>query len=244
MNETIQPIQTRTQHQSKTIMKPRKTVLLVEDNEQMRKTTSTLLNLYRYNVIEAVDGSDALNRMKQINPDMVLCDIRMPGANGMEVLDAIRADPEKCSTPFVFLSGLSEKGEVRAGMNRGADDYLTKPFTTKELLTTIGSNLRKNELKHHDWEKEQDQWSREREGENPSHEVTPMKVKRECLEEMKMAFGSEEEETASHETEMPSITENQSRSLVWGLIWGAACLMGTALAAGSFHMVYLIKTHF
>ena len=240
MNTTTLTTETSTLPQ--TIKQPRKTVLLVEDNEQMRRTTSTLLNLHRYNVIEAVDGTDALNQMKEIHPDMVLCDIRMPGANGMDVLDAFRADPDKCATPFVFLSGLSERGQIREGMNRGADDYLTKPFTTKELLTTVGSNLRKGELKHHDWEKEQDQWIREREEENPSAERTPMKTESPNTENS--ASGTELEASASHEIEAHSITEEQSRSVAWGLIWGAACLMGTALAAGSFHMVYLLKTHF
>jgi len=153
---------------------PKKTLLFVEDNEQLRKTTSTLLNLHRYNVIEAEDGTAALKMMKQINPDLVICDVQMPGVNGMDVLDAFRADPEKSCTPFIFLSGLAERDQVRNGLNRGADDYLTKPFTTKELLASIEGNLQKIGRRREKWQ-EVVETLRNREVATLSHEVrTPL----------------------------------------------------------------------
>lgn len=155
-------------------MKPRKTVLLVEDDEQMRKTTSTVLNLHRYDVIEAEDGKAALKMMGRINPDLILCDVDMPGANGMDVLDAFRADPDKSSTPFVFVSGQNQREQVRNGMNRGADDYLTKPFTIKELLSSIESGLQKFGRRRERWQKVEETL-REREFQILSHEVrTPL----------------------------------------------------------------------
>jgi len=77
-------------------------------------------------------------------PDLIICDINMPNMNGYEALTAIRGNDATATTPFIFLSGAVEKPNVRKGMEMGADDYLTKPFTHKELVTAVNARLAKH----------------------------------------------------------------------------------------------------
>ncbi len=84
-------------------------------------------------------------------PDLILCDIRLPGMNGYEVLKTIRSDDALKLTPFIYLTALAEKEDIRAGMDLGADDYLPKPFRREELLKTISVRFEKlNEVEKKD----------------------------------------------------------------------------------------------
>jgi DNA-binding NarL/FixJ family response regulator len=80
-------------------------------------------------------------------PDLILCDIMLPGADGHAVLRAIRAEPAIAGTPFIFLTARGEKGDLRAGMNLGADDYLTKPVSAEDLLAAVQSRLHRETLR-------------------------------------------------------------------------------------------------
>jgi CRP-like cAMP-binding protein len=126
------------------------TVLLIEDNVELLDNTSEILELANYNVIKAENGKEGLEKIKEFKEDIsiILCDIVMPVMDGFSVLQAIDNISELKKIPFIFLTGKSENKEIRKGMNLGADDYLTKPFSADDLLGLITTRLKKNlELK-------------------------------------------------------------------------------------------------
>ena len=123
-----------------------KTILLIEDNLEMRENTAEIMELANYHVITAVDGKDGVSKAKENMPDLIICDIMMPEMDGYGVLYILSKDPSTCAIPFVFLTAKAEKSEFRKGMNLGADDYVTKPFEEMELLNVIESRLERSEL--------------------------------------------------------------------------------------------------
>ena len=123
-----------------------KTILLIEDNLEMRENTAEIMELASYKVITAIDGKDGVSKAKEHQPDVIICDIMMPEMDGYGVLYILSKDPNTCAIPFVFLTAKAEKQELRKGMNLGADDYISKPFEEMELLSVIESRLERNEL--------------------------------------------------------------------------------------------------
>lgn len=122
-----------------------KKILVIEDEPEMRRNLLTILKLEGFTGSSAEDGRSGLQRVKAEQPDLVLCDVMMPGMNGHEVLEALRADPATANIPFIFLTARGDKIDQRLGMNLGADDYLTKPVGKADLLTTIAARLRRAE---------------------------------------------------------------------------------------------------
>lgn len=120
-------------------------ILVIEDHDILRAQIMQLLELTHYDVIGAVDGAEGLALAHEHAPDLVLCDIMMPGTNGFEVLQNLRRDPRMSMTPFIFLTAKSDRASLRQGMALGADDYLTKPFTTGELLSAVRARLERHE---------------------------------------------------------------------------------------------------
>ncbi len=122
-----------------------KKIVLIEDNPDVRETTADILELASYEVITAENGKQGIEQASQHKPDLIICDIMMPGLDGYGVLHILSKKPETASIPFIFLTAKAEKADVRRGMNLGADDYLTKPFEEVELLNAVESRLQKNE---------------------------------------------------------------------------------------------------
>ena len=120
------------------------TIFLIEDNAPLRENTKMLLELSGYEVFDFESGPPALEKLKAAIPDLVLCDIILPGINGYDILGRVRQMPAGGEVPFIFLSALAEKDQVRAGMNLGADDYVTKPFTSDGLLAAVKSRLERS----------------------------------------------------------------------------------------------------
>ncbi|HYQ46016.1 MAG TPA: sigma-54 dependent transcriptional regulator [Polyangiaceae bacterium] len=118
-------------------------VLVVEDDPVIRANVLELLSEEGFEPISAQDGADGLALAKARVPDLVICDIALPKLDGYAVLRAIREDPALASTPFIFLTAKAERADVRAGMNLGADDYLTKPFTARDLLDAVRIRMRR-----------------------------------------------------------------------------------------------------
>jgi two-component system, NtrC family, response regulator AtoC len=112
-------------------------ILIVEDDPVIRANVLELLSEEGYEVISAQDGADGIALAKARVPNLVVCDITLPKLDGFAVLRAIREDPAIASTPFIFLTAKAERTDVRTGMSLGADDYLSKPFTAKELLDAV-----------------------------------------------------------------------------------------------------------
>jgi DNA-binding NarL/FixJ family response regulator len=118
-----------------------KTILLIEDQPDMRENIATILEMEDYAVLTANDGREGIAMAREEKPDLILCDIMMPEMDGYDVLHALRGDRTVSGTPFVFLTAKGEKRDQRAGMNLGADDYLTKPVTAEDLLATVSARL-------------------------------------------------------------------------------------------------------
>ena len=122
-----------------------KKILLIEDNPDLRENTAELLQLANYQVISASNGKEGLEQALLFRPDLIICDILMPGLDGYGVLHALHKNENIRSTPFIFLTAKTELCDQRKGMELGADDYILKPFTGTELLTAVESRLRKYE---------------------------------------------------------------------------------------------------
>ncbi|OQM76074.1 response regulator transcription factor [Manganibacter manganicus] len=127
----------------------RPVILCVEDEDELRRDIADELTEASYDVIEARNGHEALDALDETRPDLILCDISMPGLNGYGVLKAVQTErPDHADIPFVFLSALGDPREVVAGKRLGADDYLVKPIDYDLLLATIDARLRQIERIH------------------------------------------------------------------------------------------------
>lgn len=122
-----------------------KRILVIEDEEDIRKNIAQILEFEGYEVMEASDGISGLHIALKSEFDLILCDIMMPIMDGYEVLEKLKV--QKTPPPFIFITALSGRTDFRTGMNLGADDYLTKPFTLKELTDCVRAQLQKNREK-------------------------------------------------------------------------------------------------
>ncbi|MBV8142739.1 MAG: response regulator transcription factor [Verrucomicrobia bacterium] len=116
-------------------------ILVIEDEVEMRRNLATILRLEKFHPLAAENGRVGIELAKREKPDLILCDVMMPELDGYGVIAALRADPETLSIPFIFLTAKGEKPDIRAGMNLGADDYLTKPIAKSDLLAAVRSRL-------------------------------------------------------------------------------------------------------
>ncbi|WP_178988325.1 response regulator [Winogradskyella schleiferi] len=123
-----------------------KTVLLIEDDTVLRENTAELLELSNYDVITATNGEIGLEKALREKPDIIVCDIMMPILDGYGVLEGLSKHNETKFIPFIFLSAKTEHKDVRKGMDFGADDYITKPFTEDEIVSAIESRIAKANL--------------------------------------------------------------------------------------------------
>jgi DNA-binding NarL/FixJ family response regulator len=120
-----------------------KKILVIEDEPEMRRNLTTILRLEKFHPLPAENGRVGLELAKKERPDLILCDVMMPELDGYGVIAALRADAETVTIPFIFLTAKGEKPDIRAGMNLGADDYLTKPVAKADLLAAIHSRLQR-----------------------------------------------------------------------------------------------------
>jgi CRP/FNR family transcriptional regulator, cyclic AMP receptor protein len=123
-----------------------KTILVIEDNEDIRENVAEILGLANYKVLTAANGKAGIEAAQKELPDLIICDIMMPGIDGYGVLHVLHKDPGTQGIPFIFLTSKSERSDFRTAMELGADDYITKPFAGNELLSAIESRFRKIEV--------------------------------------------------------------------------------------------------
>lgn len=128
-----------------------KKVLLIEDNTDIRENTGEILSLAGYEVVTAANGKIGVHLAQAQHPDLIICDIMMPELDGYGVLHILGNSPETARIPFIFLTAKTEKADIRKGMELGADDYLTKPFSDTELLNAISIRLKKHSLRVTDY---------------------------------------------------------------------------------------------
>jgi signal transduction histidine kinase len=118
-------------------------ILVIEDERQIRDEVMDWLQFEGYEVTGAANGRLGLEAAIRDIPDMIVCDIAMPEMDGHRVLLEVRSNPRLLNVPFVFLTASASHDSVRKGMDMGADDYLTKPFTHAEVMNAIRSRLEK-----------------------------------------------------------------------------------------------------
>lgn len=121
-------------------------ILVIEDELHVRENIVELLKSENFEVFSAKDGFEGIFLAQAHFPELILCDVTMPELDGYGVLSNLRKDPDIAITPFIFLTAKAASEEIRQGMNLGADDYLTKPFSRQELLTAIKARLSKQKI--------------------------------------------------------------------------------------------------
>jgi DNA-binding response OmpR family regulator/anti-sigma regulatory factor (Ser/Thr protein kinase) len=120
-------------------------ILVIEDADALRNDVVEMLSFEGFTVFEAENGQIGVQRALSELPDLIICDIMMPELDGYGVLEQVRSDTRTAATPFIFMTARTEREDMRAGMTLGADDYLTKPFNSDELIKTIHTQLNKRQ---------------------------------------------------------------------------------------------------
>ncbi|WP_224491091.1 response regulator [Robertkochia flava] len=121
-------------------------VLLIEDDDQLRENIAELLDLYNYEVYTTAEGARGVELAREVHPDVIVCDIMMPGMDGYQVLEKLSHNEETMRIPFIYMSAKSDRADVRKGMDLGADDYIPKPFEEQELISAIENRIARVEL--------------------------------------------------------------------------------------------------
>lgn len=114
-------------------------IVSIDDDDALLKLVTAILDK-TYRVTTFSDAQVALNKIRELEPDLIICDIDMPSLSGFELHEALRAGTTRF-VPFIFLTGLKDRQTFRKGMVQGADDYLTKPFSADELRTAVETRL-------------------------------------------------------------------------------------------------------
>jgi PAS domain S-box-containing protein len=122
-----------------------KLVLLIEDDESLLFSTKDFLEEEGFSVICASDGMEGVQKALTRHPDIILADIALPKLDGYQVYKTLQENQNTMFTPFIFITAKSSTEDIRAGMQLGADDYITKPYDYEELLTTINTRIEKQE---------------------------------------------------------------------------------------------------
>ena len=122
-----------------------KTILIIEDNTDIRESCIEILELSGYGVLQADNGKSGFDLALKHKPDLILCDIMMPEMDGYGVLYLLNKNDDTADIPFIFLTAKTERIDFRKGMEMGADDYLTKPFDDMDLLHAIETRINKHQ---------------------------------------------------------------------------------------------------
>ncbi|MDO5462195.1 MAG: response regulator [bacterium] len=120
-------------------------ILVVEDEEAIRTLIGMNLEVAGYAVAEAKDGFQALQRMRETRPDLILLDWMLPGLNGIDILRKMQVDSSLSSIPVIMLTAKSEESDIVLGLEMGAIDYITKPFSNKVLVARVRAHLRRQD---------------------------------------------------------------------------------------------------
>ncbi len=121
----------------------KQTILVVDDEQDLLDLIEYNLRKEGFQVLKAENGQDAIHIAKEMKPDLVLLDIMMPQMDGIEVCDRMREDPDLKQIPIIFLTARSDEKTEVEGLNKGADDFITKPISTTKLISRIKAVLRR-----------------------------------------------------------------------------------------------------
>lgn len=129
-------------------------ILVIDDDASFRQVIIRFLSKQGFAVVAAADGPEGVRMAAETLPELVVCDLNMPGMDGYEVLGALRRDGKLAGIPVIFLTGQAEPSQVRQGMNLGADDYLTKPVNLGDLLSAIKARIERQKAERQRQEKQ------------------------------------------------------------------------------------------
>jgi signal transduction histidine kinase len=120
-----------------------KKILVIDDEEWLREMIHLALKQKGFEVIEAINGAEGIEKARKELPDLILCDVNMEKVDGYLTLSSLRTEAPTASIPFILMTGLADNAGMRHGMELGADDYLPKPFTTDGLYAAVDARLKK-----------------------------------------------------------------------------------------------------
>jgi adenylate cyclase len=120
------------------------TILVVDDDPVIQKLLAVNFEMEGYRVVTGGDGEEALAQVVAERPDVVLLDVMMPKLDGIEVVRRIKADPDTAAIPVLLLSAKAQSKDIAAGLEAGADGYITKPFDPLDLLERVAALLRRD----------------------------------------------------------------------------------------------------
>ncbi len=118
-----------------------RTVIIADDEPANRMLASAIIGTEDFNIVEARDGVEAWSLIQEHRPSLVLLDVRMPGRTGLDILGAIKSDPNLATTKVILLTASAQESDIAAGLAAGADSYLTKPFSPADLLSRLDEAL-------------------------------------------------------------------------------------------------------
>jgi two-component system response regulator MtrA len=116
-------------------------IVVADDDVDVRSLVVLKLESVGHDVVSVADGVEALERCRELHPDLMVLDLMMPGMSGLEVCREVRADPLVSSTPLILLTARAQASDVETGIAVGADDYVTKPFSPRELAHRVEEAL-------------------------------------------------------------------------------------------------------
>jgi len=119
----------------------RRTVVIADDEPSLRILVHATIGTDDYNVVEACDGDEAWSLIREHRPSLVILDVQMPGRTGLDILRAIKSDPNLTATRVILLTASAQEADIRAGLVAGANSYLTKPFSPRDLLSRLDEAL-------------------------------------------------------------------------------------------------------
>ena len=122
-------------------------ILVVEDDPDIRKLVQYHLARERYKVLEAEDGENALKLIQREKPNLIVLDLMLPGLSGQEICKILKSKPDTAALPILMLTAKAGEADKVLGLETGADDYLTKPFSPREMVARVKAILRRSELR-------------------------------------------------------------------------------------------------
>lgn len=123
-------------------------IVIIEDDPAYVSMMDVILRMEGFDVCSASDGRSGLAMIREKRPDLILCDIMMPDMDGHSVLNVLKGEEALADIPFIFVTAMGDRSDVRRGMSEGADDYLPKPFSADELLAAVAGRIRRHEAIH------------------------------------------------------------------------------------------------
>ncbi|HTX80236.1 MAG TPA: response regulator, partial [Longilinea sp.] len=121
------------------------TMLIIDDEENLLFGLKAVMTREGYQVFTASNGSEGLELVGQVKPQIIICDVMMPPPGGFELRKILSQDPTTADIPFIFLTARTSQNDKLSGLEMGADDYITKPFDVQELLARVRAVLRRTE---------------------------------------------------------------------------------------------------